>query len=171
MTNSIPEKIKYKFTLDPKTVEKVKKFVYDTNFKANSIEIKDEVGKNTISFIPDSEKELFKLHNFLLKVHKITGNRKKKKIKEPKIAIMLKGKTNYKFFFNYLLGEDFCKILKENNIKFSVPKIIKNGFHYLDTCPIWITEKDLDNVKRIIKESIYGKTFRVTIINFNILEE
>jgi len=171
MTNSIPEKNKYKFTLDPKTVEKVKKFVYDTNFKANSIEIKDEVGKNTISFIPDSEKELFNLHNFLLEIHEITGNRKKREVAKPKIAITLKGQVHKGFYFNYLLGSLFCEILKKNGINFSVSRIKKNAFNYLDTSPIWITESDLEKIKEIIKKSIIGKSYHVKTINFNVLKE
>jgi len=172
MTNSIPEKTRYKFTFDPKMIDRVQEFASNkAKFNADSIKFEDKADKTTISFITDSKKELFNIHNFLLGIHEITGNRQKRDVQKPKISITLKGAVNKRFYFNYLLGEDFCKILKDKDIEFSVSKIKKNGFHYLDTCPIWITEDDLDNVKKIVKNSIYGKTFRVIIINFNILTD
>lgn len=172
MTNSIPGPIKYKFTFDPKMIDTVKEFVYNnTNFNTDSIKFDIKADKTTISFITDSKKELFNLHNFLLEIHEITGNRKKREVKKPKISITLKGSVYKGFYFNYLLGEDFCKFLKDKGIEFSVSKIKKNSFHYLDTCPIWITEDDLNNVKQIIKESIYGKTYRVVVINYNIVAD
>lgn len=171
MTNFIPEKIKYKFTFNPEKIDKVKEFVSNNaNFNADSIKFEVKADKTTISFITNAEEELFKLHNFLLKIHEITGNKKEEEVEEPKIAITLKGAANKWAYFNYFLGQDFCKILKTKNIKFFVSGIKKNGFHYLDTCPIWVNEKDLDNVRKIVKESIYGKSFRIMIINLNITD-
>ena len=170
MTDLIP---KYKFVFDPEMIEKVKKFVYKKiNFNTDPIKFEVKEDKTTISFVTNEEEKLFKLHHFLLKIHEITGNRKKEKIKKPIISITLKnGGVHKDAYFNYILGKDFCRILKDNSIKFSVSEIKKNGFHYLDTCPIWINEDDFINVKKILKESIYGKTFRVAVINFNVLKE
>lgn len=167
MTN---QPIKYKFAFDRKGIEKVKEFV-QTNFNAESIKFDIKEYKTTISFISDSKKELFKLHNFLLEIHEITGNRRKREVKKPKVSITLKGEVNKGFYFNYLLGSDFCQILKNSNIEFSVAKIKKNAFHYLDTCPIWIAEEDLRIVKDLIRKSIYGKNYHIVIINRNIIQE
>lgn len=162
--------VKYKFSFDPKKIETVKKFI-ETNFKAELIKFDDKNYKTTISFITDSKKELFNLHNFLLEIHEITGNKKKREVKKPKICITLKGAVNRGFYFNYLLGEDLCQILKDSNIEFSVAKIKKGGFHYLDTCPIWITEEDLGHVKDIVKNSIYGKNYHIVIISRNVIQD
>ncbi len=166
----MPQLVKYKLAFDPKKIEEVKKFV-ETNFQANSINFDKKADRTTISFVTDSKKELFAIHNFLLETHEITGNRRKRDVKKPKICITLKGAVNRGFYFNYLLGGDFCQILKDSNIEFSVAKIKKNGFHYLDTCPIWITEEDLGIVKDIVKNSIYGKNYHVVIINRNVIED
>jgi len=163
--------VKYKFAFDPKFSENIQDFI-DKNFnlKNNSIKIENNKISATIKFATNSKKKLFKIHNFLLEIHGVTGNRKKREVKKPKISITLKGAVNKGFYFNYLLGSDLCQILKDSNIEFSVAKIKKNGFHYLDTCPIWITEEDLGIVKDIIKKSIYGKNYHVAIISRNVIE-
>ena len=163
---------KYKFSFNPKMAEKVEDFVNKNfNLEANSVKVENNKISATIRFVTDSKKELFRLHNFLLGIHNIKGNCKKRDVEKPKIAITLKGQVHKGFYFNYLLGNLFCETLKENEINFSVSRIKKNAFHYLDTSPIWITESDLEKIKEIIKKSIIGKTFRVAIINFNVLKE
>ncbi|MFA5749815.1 MAG: hypothetical protein WC895_01160 [Candidatus Shapirobacteria bacterium] len=164
------EPIKYKFAFDPKKIEKVEKFV-QTNFNADSIKFEVRPDKTTISFVSGSKKETFKFHNFLLEIHEITGNKRKKEVKKPKVSITLKGEVNKGFYFNYLLGGEFCQILKDSAIEFSVAKIKKNAFHYLDTCPIWIAEEDLKKVKDSVKKSMYGKTYHIVIINRNIVQD
>lgn len=169
MTDLIP---KYKFSFDPKLSEKVKDFVNKNfNLEANSVKIENNEISATIRFVTESKKELFNLHNFLLEIHEITGNRRKREVTKPKIAITLKGQVHKGFYFNYLLGSIFCEILKENGINFSVSRIKKNAFNYLDTSPIWITESDLEKIKEIIKKSIIGKSYHVKTINFNVLKD
>lgn len=162
---------KYKFAVDPSLTKEIEEFFKKNSGSENKlVEIKSNNISATIKFITDDEKELFKYHKLLLNLHQIKSSYLKSDINEPKIVVTIKGAVNRGFYYNYVLGNLFCQILNDKKIHFSIAKITKTAFHFLDTTPVWITESDYKKVVKIISNSPL-RMYHVEILYRDILAD
>jgi len=147
----------YKFMVDFRFKKEVEKFLIESNLKTEFKCIKPPY---VVKLDTENEKEVFKLHNFFIRLHQIDGNAYRKDILEPQVVVSLNFRVSSKiFYFDYSLGSLFCQILKEGNISFTPAKITINALRNLDTIPVWITEKDFSKVEKLISGSQLGHPY------------
>ena len=160
------KKYHYYLPINPRFKDEITPYIEKEQLEA---ELKCTDARCTLLLSSNDYIKVMTLHDFLLKVQNIEGNTEK--IKEPKLAVTLKGVIRHRGpYLNYLLAQEFCNVLNKKNIKFTIVPITIMAFNVLYTIPIWIAKEDLSKVKKALANSQL-KTYFLEEMTRNILAE
>lgn len=161
------KKYHYYLPIDPQFKTDIEHFIQKEQLEA---EFKCNDARCTLLLNSNEWIKVMELHDFLLKVQGIQGNTEK--IEEPKVAVTLKGVIRHRgLYLNYLLGREFCNLLREKNIKFTIVPITIMAFNVLHTIPVWVGKEDLSKVKKALANSHLKRSYFLEEMERNILAE